>query len=103
MRHIATAAAPLGGVWLAPTPQAHKQSAPQGNPMVAEADFKLTSLLLLPCGAELASRDRTIGILPLRLKQGELLRSWYVRIERVSCTGLKVAAGACNVQISHIH
>ena len=41
--------------------------------------------------------------LPLRLKQGGLLRSLYVPVERVSCASVEVAAGACDVRISHIH
>ena len=41
--------------------------------------------------------------LPLRLKQGGLLCSCYVQVERVSCVGLEVAAGARDVRISHIH
>jgi len=63
VRQIATAAALLGGLWLAPAPQTHEQFTPQGNPMVGAADFKLASLLLLPCGAQLAARDSIIGIL----------------------------------------
>jgi glycosyltransferase involved in cell wall biosynthesis/tetratricopeptide (TPR) repeat protein len=48
-------------------------------------------------------RTGTQSTLPLRLKQGGLLCSCYVQVERVSCVGLEVAAGARDVRISHIH